>query len=567
MLDESPVCVKHIIHVLLKGATYQNNGGLHPAAAATGVAADEEAYLLYISHVLKLSNVIPTRPNIKGMMVKGGSTIASPLQLPRWSKMLQDWCPGHPAKMSLLYRASRDGFSTAPFQTRVRGVRRTVTLIRVTSGGGRVDSVVGGFTDIELVPRQIGIVTGHRSSSASFLFLLDSPDESSGFQPVEQKWSVKQGEDSCAIHWPDTTDDCAGPAFGLDDMCVTFGKEGGSASCTLSTRREFYDVDESSPFLGLDGENVAEIEVFRVDEDAGETEEEEEQPAPVATTPSQGTAKPGRRKAHCPPGFGTEMEEKYVRKFGASLAELLMEEQLALAYAQAELREANSRAAAAARAVAVVYGPDIARGEEDRVVELSVRGMSVTTLLSTLKACPESVFSSWFGEQGSESESDDESGCGKGGLVDEDGCYKVDCDPNCFSKILDVMRMRKRDSWTAGAERDDEGYGVTRWTVRIPVPEDDRRPFKEAVRAFFPGCEEYIMGLIEPWNDVSAGAPTYAGSLYRAVSWLLMPAISSSGLAAVQELVRHIGGDVFATFLGTHFYFHAPRADCGARRT
>ena len=522
VLDESPVCVKHIIHVLLKGgctkqsgAAYRNDGSRPAAAAvATGVAADEEAYLLYISHVLKLSNVIPTCPKMKGVMVNGGSTIACPLQLLRWSKVLQDWCPGHPAEMSILYRASRDGFSTAPFQTRVRGVNKTVTLIRVKSGDGRVDSVVGGYADIELVPREIGIKTGHRPSNASFLFLLDSPDGSSGFQPAEHKWSIKQGEDACAIHWPDTTDDCAGPAFGLDDMCVTFGKEGGSASCTLSTRREFYDVDENSPFLDLDGKSVTEIEVFRLDEDTGV----EKQPAPVATTPSEGIASSGRRTALCQPASGDEMEEKYARKFGASLAELLMEEQMALAYAQAELREANFRAAAAARAVAIVYGPKIARGEEDRVVELSVRGMSVTTLRSTLEACPKSLFSSWFSEEDSESELDDESGRGKGGLVDEDGRYKVDCDPNYFSKIMDVMRMRKRASWAGGVER-DLAYGLTRGTIRLPINENDRRPFKEAVRAFFPSCEEYIMGLIEPWNDISAGVTTASGgTLNRAVS-------------------------------------------------
>lgn len=523
VLDESPTCVKHLIHALLKGGcskkaaattTCRDRGSRLAAAAPAAVAADEEAYLLYISHVLGLSDVIAANPKTQGMKVKGGIAIGSPLQLPRWSRMLQGWLPGHPAGLSLLYRASRDGFATAPFQRRVRGVRETITLIRVRSGNGCIDSVVGGYTDIELVPREIGFETGNRSSSAAFLFLLHSPDEGSSFKPAERKWSVRQGEDDvCAVHWPDTTDDCAGPAFGLDDLCVTFTKDG-RGPCTLSTRGEFYEVDETSSFLNLDGNSVAEIEVFLVegddpdDHDDNAEGEQRQQYAPVATTPSEAATTSDRGPAHFhPPAIEIEngMEEKYTRKFGASLAELLMEEQMALSYAQAELREAKNRAAAAAEALTIVYGPKVARGEEDSVVELTVRGMSVTTLRSTLEACPDSVFPTWLlSDSSSAPESEDDDSGGKGGLTNEEGRLKVDCDPNCFSKILDVMRMRKRATWWA-ANEEEKGHGGTigGHTIRISIPENDRGCFAEAVRTFFPGCEEFIMGLIEPWNDRS----------------------------------------------------------------
>lgn len=484
------------------------------ATAPAAVAADEEAYLLYISHVLGLSGVIASYPKTQGMEVSGGTTIASPLQLPRWSRMLQSWLPGHTAGLSLLYRASRDGFATAPFQKCVRGVRETITLIRVKSGNGRVDSVVGGYADVELVPREIGIETGNRSSNAAFLFLLHSPEESSSFQPAK-KWSLKQGEDVCAIHWPDTTDDCAGPAFGLDDLCVTFSKDNGGA-CTLSTRGEFYDVDGTSPFLNLDGSNVAEIEVFR----AGGEASGGQQHAPIATTPSEVDTRSDRCPEHRQSASGNGMEEKYTRKFGASLAELLMEEQMALAYAQTELREAENRAAAAAEALTIVYGPNVARGEEDCVLELSVRGMSVTTLRSTLEACPDSVFPAWLSELDSGPESDDDDSCGKNGLTDEDGRLKVDCDPNCFSKIMDVMRMRKRAAWAADEET-GRGGAVGGHTIRISIPENDHGCFKEHVHTFFPGCEEFIMGLIEPWKDTSArvlATPFSRGASDRVVS-------------------------------------------------
>lgn len=555
VVDESPACVKHIVHVLLKGGCtkqvtasgFCDDGSRSGVPTAAAVATDEEACLLYISHVFGLSEVIPACLDFKnkGMAVKGGSTIASPLQLPRWTCMLQDWCPGNPAGLSLLYRASRDGFSTTPFQKCVRGVCETITLIRVKSDNGGVDSsVVGGYADIELVPRRVGTGKGNRCSASAFLFLLDSSDVSGRFQSAE-KWSIKKGDDICAVHWPDTTDDCAGPAFGLDDMCVTFGQgnEGARSACTLSTRGEFYDVDEQSPFLELDGKTVTEIEVFRVSEDT----EVEHHPAPVATTPPGTTTSSERPTAHFLPPNGIEMEERYTKIFGASLAELLMEEQMALGYAQAELREAKVRAAAAARALAIAYGPHVAGGKADPVVELSVRGMSVTTLQSTLEACPKSVFSEWFIASGSESlgsgsgpgsgSDDDGAGAGGGGgnrsnegLMDDEGRRKVDCDPNCFSKILDVMRMRKRASWVAANDKEETGGasdvfragGVgAGYAIRVPIPENERGCFKESVRMFFPGCEEFIMGLVEPWKDKSAPVdvtPPLRGKLDRMVS-------------------------------------------------
>ncbi|CAM9628859.1 unnamed protein product, partial [Ectocarpus fasciculatus] len=169
--------------------------------------------------------------------------------------------------------------------------------------------------------------------------------------------------------------------------------------------------------------------------------------------------------------------------FGVSIAGLLMEEHMALAYSRAELREAEARATAAARALTVVYGPYLARGKDDPVVELNVRGLSVTTLHSTLHACPDSVFAAWFAERWSS---------GKG--VDKDGRYQVDCNPTHFSKILDVMRMRKRVGWAEDDEIVKKGGGGT--TIRVTVSEADREDFEESVNMYFPRCTEFIMGLV-----------------------------------------------------------------------
>lgn len=484
------------------------------AAPTAAVPADEEALLLYVSHVLGLTSAIPTCPQTKHMSVDGGSTIASSVQLPQWSDMIQNWCPGNPVGLSLLYRASRDGFSTQPFQRRLRGVGDTVTLIRVKSDDEDTDSVVGGYSDIELVPREVGIETGNQFSTSAFLFMLDSPDEDS---QAAKKWDIKEGADTCAIHWPETADIHAGPAFGLEDMCVTFGgTESESESCTLSTRGEFYDVDEDSSFLDLDGEQVTEIEVFQV----------EYWPVqPEAIVPETIT-KPSSSEAHFHETVERvdEMEEAYTQKFGYSLAELLMEEHMALAYAQAELAEAKVRAAAAARALTIVYGPHIVAGRgEENVVELSVRGVSVTTLRSTLEICPGSVFPEWLREGKSTSDNDDGEDGDEDDLHDRSGRLKIDCEPKCFSKILDVMRMRKRSAWAAHDESGVITEAVGGYTIRVSIPESDRACFKGAVWMFFPGCEHVIMGLVEPWSDLPS-MMAYSSScdmLDRVVSQIL----------------------------------------------
>ncbi|CAN0145752.1 unnamed protein product, partial [Scytosiphon promiscuus] len=459
VLDESPACVKHIIYVLLKDGCATRARATAAtscsAAASAAVPVDEEAHLLYVSHVFGLSSVIPTCPRTKDMVVDGGSTIASPVQLPRWSSMIQAWCPGNPVGLRLLYRGSRDGFATKPFQRCVCGVSDTVTLIRVKSDDEGTDSVVGGYSDIELVPREVGIETGNQFSTRAFLFLLDSPE---GGSQAEKKWGLKEGGDTCAVHWPETADIHAGPAFGLEDLC-------------------FYDIDDESPFLDVDGGQVTEIEVYGVEHWPVE---------PEATAPDT-TTEPtsGETYFHEAVERVDGMEEAYTREFGYSLAELLMEEHMALAYAQAELGEAKIRAAAAARALAIMYGPHLVAGRgEENVVELSVRGVSVTTLQSTLETCPESVFPTWFREG------------------NEDGRLKVDCDPKSFSKILDVMRMRKRSLWAAHDEKGVIEEAIGRHTIRVSIPEGDRACFRGAVQNFFPGCEYFIMGLVEPWSDI-----------------------------------------------------------------
>ena len=88
-----------------------------------------------------------------------------------------------------------------------------------------------------------------------------------------------------------------------------------------------------------------------------------------------------------------------------------------------------------------MYGPSVATSEQDAVVELNVRGMRMTTLRSTLQN-PRSALAAMLNAESWPASDKDK---------DEYGRRLVDCDPTCFAKILDVLRRRKRASWSRGA--------------------------------------------------------------------------------------------------------------------
>lgn len=176
------------------------------------------------------------------------------------------------------------------------------------------------------------------------------------------------------------------------------------------------------------------------------------------------------------------------------IASLIKDERLALHHAQTELAQAEARATAAFQAMAAIYGPDIASGKEDGVVELSVRGTRVTTMRSTLQVCPDSALTAWFDEDKLPGNSKD---------VDDQGRRKIDCRRSCFSKILDVLRMRKRVGWAAGEGRDTDGGDGN--LVSVIVRDEDRGCFDEFVNTYFPGCESFVTDLVRLPNASNKG--------------------------------------------------------------
>ncbi|CAM9619978.1 unnamed protein product [Ectocarpus fasciculatus] len=149
------------------------------------------------------------------------------------------------------------------------------------------------------------------------------------------------------------------------------------------------------------------------------------------------------------------------------------------------LARAQEMASAALEALTIVYGPDIASGKKDEVVELSVRGIRMTTLGSTLTVCPDSVFTTWLNGNWKPTEKD----------LDKHGRRILDCKPTVFAKVLDVLRMKKRAGW-APSEDDAEAGGVAAKPVPVAVQRADRAYLEEFVNKYFPGCERFIMDSV-----------------------------------------------------------------------
>lgn len=251
------------------------------------------------------------------------------------------WCSTNTPVLDLLYRASYDGFSGKSFRDGVSMKYRTITLVRVKSGDGRTESVVGGFSEVPWSwsrEHEDTFCTGDRRSRGAFVFLLDSY-KNAVVEPV--KWGLKDASAKKAVRCYDTGG--VGPCFGAEDLRVSFDS---AESCTLRTGRKMYQVEEGSQFLALNGGTVEEIEVFDICSDVARCTPTA---IPSERTPWQ------KRLAFREPSKRREMEEEFTRRFGASIASLLMEEQLALAYAQAKLKEAETRASTAVQALTVVY--------------------------------------------------------------------------------------------------------------------------------------------------------------------------------------------------------------------
>ncbi|CAM9567079.1 unnamed protein product [Scytosiphon promiscuus] len=461
VIDESPACVRHLIHTFtIKGSRAASSS----RALSESLPADEKPYLPHVSRALGLSKA----PPVSTLTVFGGSTILDPEEL---GTVLQKWFLSND-NMELIYRASRDGWTPEDFHARCNDDSpSTITLCRVMDHlTGRSCSIVGGFSSVPWTPP--GTDGDYAYSEDAFLFMLKHglATKADSYAPI--RWEIDD-EDAAVFLSPKGL-----PHFGGGDLSLV-----GPPYPYIQTGCESYTIAANAPILLLNGRKLLEIEVFRLS--TGK---------PAVPPP----AKRARTKmpdlidsALCPANsMSAEEADDDVSKFGADVAGALLEQRMALDAAREELRLAARTVGTSVAALAEIYGPDVADGVADPVVELNVGGTRMTTLLSTLQACPDSALAARFDAAKWPATEKD---------VDADGRRLMECSPSVFSKVLDVLRMRKRAAWAG--DDPQQGWGQP---VRVGIKAVERTAFEQFVEMYFPGRQSFIMDCVESRQESKA---------------------------------------------------------------
>lgn len=471
VLDESPDCVQHLMRMLLASTSETRVAAPSPR---DDLHAHDRAHLDYVSNVLGLAPLqwplraktnIGVQPSM-GMAALGQGSSLSSFQLARLMAGLRSWWPGEFRGMTLMYSSSRDGMNADAFHSRCGGDSCPTTTVARCSAINDSNMymppiTIGGFSTASWAARSDGAFHFMRSEEAFIFAMKDEGDT---------KYELREGHADCAIYCGPNL----GPCFGVDDLHLGFGA---NRILVTTGNQSSYSVPSKGYAMlgGVKSRTVSSIDVFRVHVS------EVSAPSPASPAiPIPSTTDDVRCGINAMP---EEMADD-AHRFGASIASSLMEERVVLKQSQAELARAQEMASAALEALTNVYGPDIASGKKDEVVELSVRGVRMTTLRSTLTACPDSVFTTWFNGNWKPTEKD----------LDKLGRRMLDCKPAVFAKVLDVLRMKKRAGWAPS--EDAGGGGVVVKPVPVAVRQADRACLEEFVNKYFPGCERFIMDLV-----------------------------------------------------------------------
>ncbi|CAM9438483.1 unnamed protein product [Laminaria digitata] len=465
VLDESPMCIKHIFaqttrRAINSGRPVRVEVGLPERSASSAMASDEVPCLMYTAHVMGLPESMPTY-HPKYVNMSGSSTILETFEIAPFGAKIREWVGGSAAQMTLIYRATRDGFDAPLVNPKGREDRtHTVSLIRVKRGKGDNDdddSIVGGYSVLpwaDGVPGQ----TEQMVTAESFIFMLKDGSATGKDLNKPIKW------DPNPLLVGDTY-----PMRQTSGLLTCFN--GARKRCTLGNGQGFFSTNNDIPLSAFYKKEVVDIEVYRYSAPN----------PPTSTAPS--ITKPGGDVL-------TEAEAHEIDSFGRSIATSLMEERVVLDRAVKEMEAAGARVSAAIGALQTLYGPSVAAEEQDAVVELNVRGMRMTTLRSTLQACPRSALSTMFEDRWPATDKD----------KDDHGRRLIDCSPICFSKILDVLRMRKRDSWSRGWTPEKQDGISGKCPGAVLVKQSDMKAFRTAVEMYFPGCESFILGLCSVYS-------------------------------------------------------------------
>lgn len=388
VLDESPKCFKYILNKLL-GMTQQTTGrGRTSSIPLASVEALEEEDKPYVSYVKSWFG-LTAQHNVDSEILRGSEVNA-------FLGKLQAWCPHEPCNLKLLYRASVDGFDASSFHAKCDRSTSTLTLFKVDSGQG-CESIVGGYADTswsqatatypnngyvngteQLYAVQFSGYSFYKESSKGFIFSLkngtdkiNARDADDDMFPRAAKYPIDDRARQFAIICHATE----GPRFGNFDLWVPLGSR--SPTMILNSRSNPKVYKNAHQLHYVDGRTILDVEVFCFEEPHTLTSVEEHYPVT---------------------DNAADVEVVDIYSFGSSMAESFALERSVLAAAKADLTEAEETVLAAVHALETIYGPEVAGGKEDDVIDLSVRGISITTLRSTLQACPESALAARFNE-------------------------------------------------------------------------------------------------------------------------------------------------------------------------
>lgn len=438
-LDESPVILKYLVHSTIKAS--KTEGNVTVPDTTNTLAPDQHNYLHSFSAVVPSLRNRPLYPH--NILIEGDSKLMTEDELKQLSVLLRESLPGDPQCLELIYQGSCDGLTANAFYRRCTGESpSTLTLVKVKHDGiGTGSSVVGGVSSTSWVKQGTNDCPAYYQDCST-----EGSPGASIFMAIDGQSSGSRGVQLVKIQYPRSH---KRPGFVKGGFRVAFRNFMGWAQFILQGSDNVTHT-EVPKLKNLSSKMISELEVYRVKE------------MPVTSIPKDKYEM-----------MNLEQVDN-LRLFGALIAGSLMEERVALLGAQAELVQARERKEAAASALAAVYGPDIASGKSDPVVELSIRGTRMTTLRSTLQACPESALAARFDESKWPVEGKD--------------FGVIDCSPSSFSKVLDVLRLKNRAKWSPSTQIKTLGC--------VEIPKVDRVFFEEFVGMYFPGCEDFIMDCV-----------------------------------------------------------------------
>lgn len=183
------------------------------------------------------------------------------------------------------------------------------------------------------------------------------------------------------------------------------------------------------------------------------------------------------------------VEPADARKFGRQVATTFAVEEVALEMAELEFQAAKEKYEREVASVVEFAGAPGGWGREgvdDDIVELNIGGTVISTRRSTLCRCPDSILARMFDHNNEKK--------APPFVRDNKGRYFVQYNDYCFTKIIEVMRMKRwpwpptKASYAHGTTLD----GVSNSRFRIYVREDEREDFGSLCTYFFPGSENFI---------------------------------------------------------------------------